>query len=112
MKDSLTRTVVLTVAALFLSAFGSSLLAASAPPSLGSAVENTTAEAPLPLWLNPPPQGTCSLTCTGGTRILTTTSLNVCCANPGTLCPAGSPPINGTWKPLFNGSLVDCGFAV
>ncbi len=111
MKNNLTRTAALTLVALFLSTFGSSLLAAPTPPSPG-ATAIASVEAPLPVWLNPPPQGNCSLTCTGGTRVLTTTSLSVCCANPGTLCPAGSPPIGGTWKPLFNGSLVDCGFAV
>ena len=102
MKNSLTRNVVLTAFAVFLSTFGSALLAAPTPPSLG--------EAPLPVWLNPPPQGTCRLSCTGGATVLTTTSLNVCCANPNSLCPAGSPPFAGTWKPL-SGSLVDCGFA-
>src|ERR1700709_66336 len=111
MKNSLTRNLVLTVVAFFLSAFGSSLLAAPAPPSPGGGAGIAAVEAPLPLWMNPTPQGTCRLTCTGGTTVLTTTSLNVCCANPGTLCPAGSPPIGGIWKPLFNGSLVDCGFA-
>ncbi len=102
--------LALSVVCLLLSTFGSALTAATAPASApGDPPSIAAAAAPLPTWLASQQLGNCRLTCSNGTHILTTTTLSTCCAYPGTLCPAGSPPIFGLWQP-FVGSAVECPF--
>ncbi|HEX4963525.1 MAG TPA: hypothetical protein VF173_22035 [Thermoanaerobaculia bacterium] len=105
----------LIVVCLALSICGSWPMAscAAALPA-GDAIQTGEVSVPPPTWLVTQPEGSCSLTCTGSTpahpkRVLTVTTFNICCAYPGTLCPAGSPPVTGSWQP-FSGSLRLCGF--
>jgi hypothetical protein len=107
----------LTVAGFLLAAFGFLLLAAPAPASAtASPAEIATAAAPSLTWLSypPPPQGTCNLSCTGGTLghpnwVRTLTTYSGCCSYPGTLCPAGTTPLSGSWQPL-SGAATLCPF--
>jgi hypothetical protein len=111
MKRSQALTIALTVVCCLLSAFGSVLLAAPVP---ASTAEIATAAAPSPTWLASLAQGTCRLNCTGGTlghpnSVVIFTTFSTCCSYPGTLCPAGTTPVYGTWQPL-SGALQLCPF--
>jgi hypothetical protein len=111
MKRRQALIVPLTVVFCLLSAFGSLLLDAPAP---AGTADIATVATPSPAWLASFPQGTCRLSCTGGTlghpnRVVTLTTFSGCCAYPGTLCPAGTTPIYGIWQPL-SGAAMLCPF--